>query len=190
MTNRLLTVIPLSAFLSLFHLVIDNPRHVETRDNLNFLDVAAGYFRRLEYVTKQDFPFSVFPKLASIAQEYVQTLPPIEDTNVSLLQARAQISSSPDDDAIPEIGVGLDLHSSSGLGLSGSTIEPFNEQGELPTYGMNGSTHSETLPFTVEGTTLGGDVAQGAQENEVMDFFGYLLDETSSSLYGNNFSWQ
>jgi len=186
--NRLLTVIPLSAFLSLFHLVIDNPRHVETRDNLNFLDVAAGYFRRLEYVTKQDFPFSVFPKLASIVQEYVQTLPPTEDTTGSLVQARVQISPSPDDDPVPEVG--LDLHNSSGVGLSGNTAEPFHEQGDLPMYGMSGSTHSETLPFTEEVTTLGADITQGVQENEVMDFFSYLLDGTSSSLYGNDFSWQ
>jgi hypothetical protein len=181
-------VIPLSAFLSLFHLVIDNPRHVETRDNLNFLDVAAGYFRRLEYVTKQDFPFSVFPKLASIVQEYVQTLPPIEDTAASLVQARAQNSPSPDDGPVPEVG--LDQHNSSGLGFSSSTVEPFHEQGDLPMYGLSGSTGLETLPFTVEGTLLGADATQGVQENEVMDFFGYLLDGTSSSFYGNDFSWQ
>jgi hypothetical protein len=188
-SNRLLTVIPLSAFLSLFHLVIDNPRHVETRDNLNFLDIAAGYFRRLEYVTKQDFPFSVFPKLASIVQEYVQTLPPLTQT---ALLVQAQISPSPDDNSIPEVG--LDLHTSSSLGLSGSTVEPFQEQGDMglghPMYGMSGGSNSETLPFAVEGTTLGADVTRGVQENEVMDFFGYLLDGTSSSLYGNDFSWQ
>ena len=187
-SNRLLTVIPLSAFLSLFHLVIDNPRHAETRDNLNFLEIAAGYFRRLEYVTKQDFPFSVFPKLASIVQEYMRTLPPVEGTTSSVMQA--QISPSPDDYPVPEVG--LDMHPYSNLGLSGTTVEPFQEQRDLgdPAYGVNGSIKSGTLPFAVEGTTVGADVTQGVPENEVMDFFGYLLDGTSLSLYGNDFRWQ
>lgn len=183
-------MIPLSAFLSLFHLVIDNPRHAETRDNLNFLEIAAGYFRRLEYVTRQDFPFSVFPKLASIVQEYVRTLPSIEDTTASLVQTRTQTSTSPDNELVPEVAVGLDLHSSSGLGLAGSTFEPYQEPGDLPMYGMSASTHSDTMPFSVEGPSLGADVSQVVQENEVMDFFGYLLDGTSSSMYANDFGWQ
>jgi len=182
----LLTVIPLSAFLSLFHLVVDNPRHVETRDNLNFLDVAAGYFRRLEYVTKQEFPFSIFPKLALIVQEYVQTLPPADDTPVAFVQA--EMSSLVGDNPVAEVG--LDMNTSSSLGLSGSTVVPFQHQGILGDhmYGKNGVTHFETLPFAVERTALGVDGAQGLQENEVMDFFGNLL-ETSSSLNGIDFSW-
>ncbi len=178
-------MIPLSAFLSLFHLVIDNPRHVETRDNLNFLDVAAGYFRRLEYVTRQDFPFSVFPKLASIVQQYVQTLPPIDDPSAPLLQARAQILPPADANPTPEVG--LDLQTPIGLALPGSTAAPFLEQGELPVFGSSGNAPSGTLPFTADGITLGPDVTQ---ENEVMDFFGYLLDGTSSSFYSNDFNWQ
>jgi hypothetical protein len=188
--NRLLTVIPLSAFLSLFHLVIDNPTHTETRDNLNFLDIAAGYFRRLEYVTRQDFPFSVLPKLASIAHEYVQTLPLTKDNGTSLQEALTGTTPLIGNDPVPEVRVGFDLHNSTEPGLSDSTVEHYQEAGNIPLYGMPATTHSGPERFSIVGSPLGADVSQQVQENEVMDFFGYLLDGTSSAMYGNSFSWQ
>ncbi|KAK6366848.1 hypothetical protein LTS17_010399 [Exophiala oligosperma] len=170
----LLTVIPLSAFLSLFHLVIDNPRHVETRDNLNFLDIAAGFFRRLEYVTNQEFPFSVFPKLASIVQNYVQTLLPMEETATPLVQSL--MSSLPEND--PPSEVELDISGSSNMVIPKGTMGVYQAPSDSceTIYMMNEGSAMETMRFEVDGTALDPDGVHGVPDNEVMDFFGNLLD--------------
>jgi len=63
---------PLSALFILFDLVIHNPTHPETRNNLAFLDVAAGYFSRLEYATGGSLPSSLLSEFAHIARQYVR----------------------------------------------------------------------------------------------------------------------
>ncbi|KIW44411.1 uncharacterized protein PV06_02883 [Exophiala oligosperma] len=183
----LLTVIPLSAFLSLFHLVIDNPRHVETRDNLNFLDIAAGFFRRLEYVTNQEFPFSVFPKLASIVQNYVQTLLPMEETATPLVQSL--MSSLPEND--PPSEVELDISGSSNMVIPKGTMGVYQAPSDSceTIYMMNEGSAMETMRFEVDGTALDPDGVHGVPDNEVMDFFGNLLDGPFW-LYGNEPNWQ
>ncbi|KIW26107.1 uncharacterized protein PV07_09234 [Cladophialophora immunda] len=184
----LLTVFPLSAFFSLFHLVIDNPHHAETRDNLTFLDVAAGYFRRLEYIMKQEFPFSIFPKLAAVAHEYVLKLPGPSD----ITAPAGQVGASP----LPENHLpsepGMSVATPSGLGLSGGQVPAIQQQNDFgdQLYGMGGSNRLEPLPFARDGNVSQADGTQFNAVSGAMDFFGNLLDETYSSLYGVDISWQ
>jgi hypothetical protein len=65
---------PLMAVFILFDYVVHNPLHPETRNNLVFLDVAAGYFSRLELVyASRGSPFgSHFSEFATIAHDYVR----------------------------------------------------------------------------------------------------------------------
>lgn len=56
---------------TLFELVIFNPKHAETRGNLALLDVAGGYFSRLEYASNGSLPSSLVSEFAYIAREYV-----------------------------------------------------------------------------------------------------------------------
>lgn len=179
-------MIPLSAFLSLFHLVIDNPKHFETRDNLTFLDVAAGYFRRLEYATKQEFPFSIFPKLVSVAQEFVQKLPQTEAT-----ESVMEIETIPISEDDVGVGVGAELQTVSGSGISVSPEVAFQEQNGFaePLYGISAAIPFEQQPRSAEQTVYRTD-GTNFTDNEVVDFFGNLLDGTCSSLYGTEFGWQ
>ncbi|KAK5055327.1 hypothetical protein LTR84_013077 [Exophiala bonariae] len=184
--SLLLTVIPLSAFLSLFHLVIDNPKHAETRDNLTFLDVAAGYFRRLEYATKQEFPFSIFPKLVSVAQEFVQKLPLAAATASAM-----EVETLPISEDEVGMGAGVELQTISGSGISVSPEVSFQAQnvfGEA-LYGMNGNIQLDQQSLSAEQVGYRGD-GTSFTDNEVVDFFGNLLDGTCSSLYGTEFGWQ
>ncbi|KAJ9614290.1 hypothetical protein H2200_002426 [Cladophialophora chaetospira] len=183
----LLTVIPSSAFLSLFHLVIDNPRHSETKDNVAFLEVGAGYFRRLEYVTKQEFPFSVFPKLVTVAREYMYRLeqaerpnPVIQAETIPLSQADPAPAMPVDtqtmsDPALPEV-TGLQEQSRGGFG---DTLYPIDG---------NSAFHPPAL--ATEGFPNHTDVLLPVQENGFADFFENLLDGTYNSLYGADFTWQ
>lgn len=179
---------PLSAFFSLFHLIIDNPQHFETRDNLTFLDVAAGYFRRLEYTMKQEFPFSIFPKLAAVAQEFVLKLPP--RVGVTSSAAEVETLSLPDGPHVPEAG--LDMQSTSDLGISNAHAVPIQDQSDFgdPLYGINANTAFDQLPLAVEGTGYHADGAQFNPDIEGVGFFGNLLDQTYNSLYGVDVSWQ
>jgi hypothetical protein len=52
--------------------VIHNPAHPETRKNLAFLDIAAGYFTRLEFATEGSLQSSLLAEFAHIARQYVQ----------------------------------------------------------------------------------------------------------------------
>lgn len=69
---RILGVMPLSALFILFDFVVHNPNHRETRSNLALLDVAAGYFSRLEYATGGSLPSSLLSDFAHIARQFVR----------------------------------------------------------------------------------------------------------------------
>lgn len=69
---RILGVMPLSALFILFDFVVHNPNHRETRSNLALLDVAAGYFSRLEYATGGSLPSSLLSDFAHIARHFVR----------------------------------------------------------------------------------------------------------------------
>lgn len=204
---RLLTVFPLSAFLSLFHLVIDNPRHPETQDNLTFLGVAAGYFRRLEYIMKQEFPFSIFPKLAAVAQEFVLRTPaspqhqrpqqPGEGNfDPNLAARRPQSSVPPDENQSLHQDALSDAQTIvvSGPGLSdGGQVASLPEQ-TTQVYPQTGFTDIDVplsqMPLGVDDSLYRLEGSQLGQGSEVIDLFGNLLDETYDSLYGPQLDWQ
>jgi hypothetical protein len=63
---------PLCALFILFDLVVYNPTHAETRNNLALLDMAGGYFSRLEYAAGASLPSSILSEFADIAREYLR----------------------------------------------------------------------------------------------------------------------
>lgn len=72
----MLGVIPLSALFILFDFVVHNPSHPETSTNLALLDVAGGYFSRLEYATGGSLPSSILSDFAHIARQFVRDINP------------------------------------------------------------------------------------------------------------------
>jgi hypothetical protein len=54
-------------------LVIHNPKHPETSSNLVLLDVAGGYFSRIEYASGGSLPGSLIAEFAHIAREHVNS---------------------------------------------------------------------------------------------------------------------
>lgn len=72
--NRTVAGVPVIALFTLFELVIFNPKHTETRGNLALLDVAGGYFSRLEYASNGSLPSSLVSEFAYIAREYVNNI--------------------------------------------------------------------------------------------------------------------
>jgi hypothetical protein len=69
-----LTHMPVLAVFILFDYVVHNPLHPETKKNLAFLDVTAGYFSRLDLVySSKGTPLGApFGEFATIAHEYVR----------------------------------------------------------------------------------------------------------------------
>lgn len=63
---------PISALFILFDLVIHNPTHPETNNNLALLDVASGHFSRIEYASRGTLPGSLVSEFAHIAREFVR----------------------------------------------------------------------------------------------------------------------
>lgn len=151
---------------------------------MTFLDVAAGYFRRLEYVTKQEIPYSILPTLASIAQEFVQKVPLMEDI---IPTEEVESLHSVDVNLGPETGP--HMQTMPGLDLAGNPLAPYHKQSDFgeTLYQTNGNNALEPLNLAVEGTTYCKAGPQSIQENEIMDFFGTLLDGTNSFIYGTDF---
>lgn len=63
---------PISALFILFDLVIHNPTHPQTNNNLALLDVASGHFGRIEYATSGTLPGSLVSEFAHIARDFVR----------------------------------------------------------------------------------------------------------------------
>lgn len=68
-----IALLPLIALFILFDLVIHNPSHPETSGNLALLEVAAGHFSRLEYVSGGTLPSSILAEFAYLARNYVRS---------------------------------------------------------------------------------------------------------------------
>lgn len=101
----MLGTVPLSAMFVIFDFVIYNPVHPETDFNLALLDLAAGYFSRLEFATGSSFPTSHLSGFAHIANEYVrkQQCPsvsvvttPVNNSSLDTRQAVSPPSTSHD----------------------------------------------------------------------------------------------
>ncbi|PVH68346.1 hypothetical protein DL98DRAFT_662226 [Cadophora sp. DSE1049] len=65
---------PLAATFVLFDFVVHNPTHPETRKNLSFLDVSAGYFSRMEMATDGYVAGSTMAEFSHIARQHVSAL--------------------------------------------------------------------------------------------------------------------
>jgi hypothetical protein len=70
----MLGAIPFSALFILFDFVIHNPSHPETEANLALLDMASGYFGRLQYATGGSFPSFLMSGFSQIATEFVRKM--------------------------------------------------------------------------------------------------------------------
>jgi hypothetical protein len=68
----MLGTIPCSALFILFDFVVHNPTHPETEINLSLMDVASGYFSRLQYATGDSLPSSMMSGFSHIATEFVR----------------------------------------------------------------------------------------------------------------------
>lgn len=64
----------------LFDFVVHNPRHVETRDNLSLLEVAAGHFSLQEYKSKGTIPYSLVGEFSHIARQHVRNVEAQDET--------------------------------------------------------------------------------------------------------------
>lgn len=69
--TRLLAVMPFSALIILFNLVIHNPNHPETSLSLALLDIAGGHFSHAEFASHGTLPGSLISEFTYIARQYV-----------------------------------------------------------------------------------------------------------------------
>ena len=76
---RIVATVPLSALFILFDFVVWNPEHPETKRNLMFLDVASGYFSRLDLAWDGLLSTSVVGEFARLARSYVQEVQSRQD---------------------------------------------------------------------------------------------------------------
>lgn len=91
----MLGVIPLSALFILFDFVVHNPSHPETSTNLALLDVAGGYFSRLEYATGGSLPSSILSDFAHIARQFVRDINPEEHMPNEIARYTPYLSTKP-----------------------------------------------------------------------------------------------
>jgi hypothetical protein len=63
--------VPLAALIILFDLVVNNPLHPETTNNLAFLDIGSGHFSRIEYASQGALPGSLASDFVYLARHYV-----------------------------------------------------------------------------------------------------------------------
>ncbi len=62
---------PLAAMFILFESIVHDPIHIESKDNLLFLDTATGYWGRLEYESGGSLQGSILSEFALLARELV-----------------------------------------------------------------------------------------------------------------------
>jgi len=72
MNNRIMAIMPISALFILFDLVVHNPHHAETKNNLALLDVGSGHFSSIEYASSGTLPGSLISEFAHLARAHVQ----------------------------------------------------------------------------------------------------------------------
>jgi hypothetical protein len=63
---------PMVATLVLFDLVVQNSTHAETKRNLVYLDIAAGYFQRLDLAVDGSPVGYLIAEFSTIAKDYVR----------------------------------------------------------------------------------------------------------------------
>lgn len=102
---RVLGIMPLSALFVLFDFVIHNPIHHETKSNLALLDVATGYFSRLEYATEGSLPSSILAEFSHIARQFVYEIQSSKSHDTHVIG----LSSGSNQQQIPTVGSSVSL---------------------------------------------------------------------------------
>jgi hypothetical protein len=86
---------PLAAMFILFESVVRDPTYNESNNNLLFLDMAAGYFGRLEYESGGSLQGSVFSEFTLLARDFVRKEQKINrsvDLDISVESTNARLS--------------------------------------------------------------------------------------------------
>lgn len=68
----------------LFDFVVNNPNHSETKRNIVYLDIAAGYFQRLDLAVPGSPVGYLIAEFSTIAKEYIKqqkNSPQLQQTN-------------------------------------------------------------------------------------------------------------
>jgi hypothetical protein len=158
---RVRGTVPLAALFILFDLVVHNPCHPETELNLSLLDVAAGYFGRLDYATNGAVPAALLSGFAHIANQFVKE---VKDRNHTPTQ---RLTSDPgtSPDSLPD-----DSRRMQGTDLT-STIDYSGPAGSAPF----------DKPLSYPTLSL-GDVEGMMTDNllagfDFTDMFGYAVPE-------------
>lgn len=68
---RLVAAMPLAALFILFESTVYDPINSESKNNLFFLDMAAGYFSRLEYDSGGSVHGSIFSEFTFLARKFI-----------------------------------------------------------------------------------------------------------------------
>jgi len=63
---------PLAAMFILFESIVHDPTHQNSKENLLFLDIATGYFGRLEYESGGSIEGSIFSEFTFLARDFVR----------------------------------------------------------------------------------------------------------------------
>ncbi|KAL1964787.1 hypothetical protein VTN77DRAFT_6654 [Rasamsonia byssochlamydoides] len=138
----MLGVIPLSALFILFDFVVHNPSHPETSTNLALLDVAAGYFSRLEYATGGSLPSSLLSDFAHIARQFIRDVQSGKRASTGDAPSGAPYNNTKGFDRLPEaqqdVGyfpaqMGPSQHMPMQSQMSNGVATPFTEQLFYPT---------------------------------------------------------
>ncbi|KAH8895218.1 hypothetical protein GQ53DRAFT_714837 [Thozetella sp. PMI_491] len=173
--------IPIMALFVLFDLVIHNPRHTETGNNLALLDMAGGHFSRIQYASNGTLPGSLITDFAYIAREYAN--------NFQRLEAEASSKGSTEFPPAPLAGATKTsstpyLAPTAQPGLSTNLTAPRADPGIVPVQTQcsntpsdgDSSTRAESLSFPATDGLY--DIA-GSEDilagTDVMDLFNYFI---------------
>lgn len=177
--------------------MILNPRHHETRGNLALLDVAGGYFSRLEYASHGSLQSSLVSEFAYIAREYVNNLQKKETTECQpLVQGQNSASATATATAsalrsscVEEQQVGTapqlqlqDMTMASSLSPLMPNFTPEQAPAIFEPDGMMVMEHSGSLSMDFQDFPTGG-IPFGMNSDyllgtDVMDLFNYSLPST------------
>ncbi|KAK6225679.1 hypothetical protein QIS74_01726 [Colletotrichum tabaci] len=86
--------IPITALFVLFDIVIHDPQLPDTASNLALLDMAAGHFSRIEFVSGGAVPGSLIAEFAKIARDYVNEIQQSEQRTTDAAKPPTAVSTT------------------------------------------------------------------------------------------------
>ncbi|GJD04284.1 hypothetical protein ColKHC_13109 [Colletotrichum higginsianum] len=86
--------IPITALFVLFDIVIHDPQLPDTASNLALLDMAAGHFSRIEFVSGGAVPGSLIAEFAKIARDYVNEIQQSEQRTTDAAKPPTEVSTT------------------------------------------------------------------------------------------------